>query len=511
MAGYAFLYQISLALQAEPRHEARVRLLLDKIIEYTGSQRGFIITREDGKLRESYQVRFETRQDSGDKRRFSRALVREAIETGKLIVSRDLANDARFDRFESVRAMGSNAVLVAPIEHEGEINGVIFLEKDAATGPFSAEVIETTERFMELAGVSIQRALEYDSLTRFKQGHERDLLARYDFEGIVARAPTMVSLLEMVAQTAASDAAALIYGETGTGKELIARAIYANSSRRGKPFVTLHCGALPETLFESELFGHKRGAFTGAQSDRVGRIAQADGGTLFIDEVAEIPLVSQAKLLRFFQSGELQRVGSDRVEQVDVRVVAATHRDLEEMVREGSFREDLYYRLNVIELEIPPLRARRSDIPLLLDHFLGKYWRGDSPWVFTDEVTELLESYDYPGNVRELAHIVERVCALVQGGRIETNLLPRSVRRGGGGSNDGPRFTEYTKEELQEAREDAVRRVTDEVERAFLEGLLERHGGNVSRAARASGFQRTYLHRLCSRHFGTREKRVGTG
>ncbi|MDJ0839824.1 MAG: sigma-54-dependent Fis family transcriptional regulator [Acidobacteriota bacterium] len=503
MLDYEFLYQISLALQIEPDHAARMRLLLDRLIAQTNAQRGFIISREDGELRESYQVRFEEARLSADKRRFSRALVREAVRSGQAFVSRDLADDERFGRFESVRAMGSNAVLVAPIQHAGEVQAVIFLEKEHAHGPFAPGTADLVEKFVKLAGSAVYRALEYDALMRFKQGHERDLLARYNFEGIIGRAPLMVSLLETTAQAAASEAAVLIYGETGTGKELIARAVYANSTRRDKAFVTLHCGALPETLFESELFGHKRGAFTGAHSDRRGRIAQADGGTLFIDEVAEIPMLSQAKLLRFFQFGEFQRVGADRVEKVDVRIVAATHRGLEEMVREGSFREDLYYRLNVIELEIPPLRARRGDIPLLLDHFFKIYWRGQEPWSLSAEVTELLETYDYPGNVRELAHIVERICALARETRIEASLLPGNVRNPKAKAGAAHGFRDYTKEELQRIREQAIKQATEEVERRFLEGLLAQNGGNMSQAARAAGFQRTYLHRLWSRHFGS--------
>jgi Nif-specific regulatory protein/two-component system response regulator HydG len=241
-----------------------------------------------------------------------------------------------------------------------------------------------------------------------------------------------------------------------------------------------------------------RGAFTGADKDRAGRIASAQGGTLFLDEIAEIPLDLQAKLLRFLQFGEIQRLGSDRTEIVKVRVVAATHRDLGALVREGRFRQDLFYRLNVVEIVLPPLRERRRDVALLLDHFLQKHWRraGEAPrW--TPTAARALAMYEYPGNVRELAHLVERACLLARSAELDVDLLPPEVAVLGSAEPEAPgSFERYTAEELEAARQNAVAEKEDE----FLRGLMKLHEGNVSRAARSSGLHRTYLHKLLARH-----------
>ena len=264
--------------------------------------------------------------------------------------------------------------------------------------------------------------------------------------------------------------------------------------------MTLHCTALPVSILESELFGHVKGAFTGAERDRAGRIASAAGGTLFLDEVAELSAELQAKLLRFLQFGEIQRVGSDRVEKLDVRIVAATHQDLRALVQAGRFRQDLYFRLDVIELEIPPLCERRSDIPLLLERFMTQSWRrgGEKPrW--TQPAQQVLEAYDYPGNVRELENLVARACVLATGTELGLELLPATMRQVA--PSVPSRFEQFTNEELKAAREAAQ----TEVERQFIAGLLERCGGNVSQAARESGIHRSYLQKLVTEHRITAE------
>jgi Nif-specific regulatory protein/two-component system response regulator HydG len=238
----------------------------------------------------------------------------------------------------------------------------------------------------------------------------------------------------------------------------------------------------------------------------VGRIAQADGGTLFIDEVAEIPPAAQAKLLRFFQFGEFQRIGSDRVERVNVRIIAATHQNLEQLVAEGRFRQDLYYRLNVVELEIPPLRERGSDVLLIADHFLQRFQRGKETEL-TKEARMALERYHYPGNVRELAHAIEHACVLARNPRIELNLLPKAIQAhfnqtgpSASWERDSDEFETFTNDELKAAREAVSKKAVEMVERAFVNGLLKRCEGNVSRAAREAGMHRTYLYKLLSKY-----------
>ncbi len=277
--------------------------------------------------------------------------------------------------------------------------------------------------------IVLERALETRRLrTETSQLRER-LSERFDFDNIVGASPEIQRVFNVVAQVAPARASVLITGESGTGKELVASALHERSKRRDGPFVKLHCAALAETLLESELFGHERGAFTGAVARREGRFEQADGGTLFLDEIGEISPSVQVKLLRFLQEQEFERVGGTKTLRVNVRIIAATNRDLAAAVREGTFREDLYYRLNVVSIEMPSLRDRPSDIPLLAAHFLERYATENEKELsgFSDSALEAMMAYDWPGNVRELENAVERAVVLSPGPRIERDALPAAV------------------------------------------------------------------------------------
>jgi Nif-specific regulatory protein/two-component system response regulator HydG len=492
------LLPIAKLLLSEDDDSRAPEILLRHVVEATEADRGFIVVREGATFEQKFDVAFDRSAVTSHERRFSRSLVRQAIDARRVIDSPNLAADPRFAEKESIAALGACAVIAAPLVHGGEVHGVLYLEHRRSARGFSEEARRFLAELVDLAGGFLRRALERDALRRRTQALERDLFARHDFSGIVTRHAGMVELLRTVAQVADSTATVLVRGETGTGKELIARALHVNSPRRKKPFVTLHTTALPATVLESELFGHQKGAFTGADRDRPGRIAGADGGTLFLDEIGEIPLEAQAKLLRFLQFGEIQRLGSDRTQTVDVRVVAATHQDLPALVQAGRFRQDLYFRLKVIELFVPPLRDRTGDVPLLVDHFLRTYWRreGDPPrW--TRAAEQALASYAYPGNVRELAHAVERACILARGPDLGVELLPPEIAAAVSGppAAAAGAFAEHTAAELEAAKEAAVARVEDE----FLAGLMDRCGGNVSQAARHSGIHRSQLQRIMAR------------
>ncbi|MBE1424763.1 two-component system response regulator HydG [Desulfomicrobium macestii] len=295
---------------------------------------------------------------------------------------------------------------------------------------------------------------------------------------MIGDSPPMRELTAMIRAVAPSEASVLILGESGTGKELVAKALHEGSPRKARPMVTVNCAALAENLLESELFGHEKGAYTGAQRQRDGRFVQADGGTLFLDEIGEMAPGLQAKLLRALQQGEVQRLGSDRSIRVDVRVLAATNRDLEAEVRDGGFREDLYYRLNVIALRVPALRERPEDIPLLARHFLHRFaernrksYRGFSP-----RVMDLMLHYDWPGNVRELENVVERAVILSPGEFVTENDLPATLR-GSAKSDTGPSGGQS----LEDAEREAIART------------LEQVGNNKSEAARVLGVTRVTL------------------
>jgi transcriptional regulator with GAF, ATPase, and Fis domain len=492
----ATLVELARLLLSADDEDKTAEVLLGRVLELTGAERGFIVVRQDESYVQKLNIGFDRSRLSRAQRAFSRSIVRGAIESRQLVYSPDVLSDPRFAELESVQDLGCASVLAAPLHHADEVYGVIYLERRGRPADFDPDAHRFLSAFSELAGLFLLRALERQALRERNLSLEHDLLAQHDFAGILTRDSKMLGLLRTVAQVAGSGATVLILGETGTGKELVARALHLNGPRRRKPFVPVHCTALPGTLLESELFGHTRGAFTGAERERSGRIASAEGGTLFLDEIAEIPLELQSKLLRFLQFGELQRLGSDRVEKVDVRVVAATHQDLQALIRTGRFRQDLYFRLNLLELSLPPLREREGDVPLLAEHFLRKYWTRSGPeprW--TRPAWRLLEGHAYPGNVRELEHIVERACLLATGPELDAELLP-SALRAAAATPAASRFGTFNREELAEARETALA----EVERSYVLGLLERCEGNVSRAARESGFPRSHIQRMLARH-----------
>jgi len=294
----------------------------------------------------------------------------------------------------------------------------------------------------------------------------------------------------------------LVLGESGTGKELIARAVHANSPRAAGPFVPVDCASLPENLLESELFGHEKGAFTGAVRAKPGLMEAASGGTLFLDEIGELPLGLQVKLLRSLQERQIRRVGGTALIDVDVRVVSATNRDLREAARKGEFREELYYRINVIEIQLPPLRERAGDVRLLAHAFLKRYGQGR---VVAYDATAMaaLETYAWPGNVRELQNVVERACALADGDTITAPDLPDHVRAGGRAVPAtsvelpaGVQVADTTDLGLKEAKE----RWMSVLEASYLRDLLGRHDGNISAAAKAAGIDRKTFHRLINKH-----------
>ena len=329
--------------------------------------------------------------------------------------------------------------------------------------------------------LALERALDHTRLARESQEPGR---AQSEASSLLlGRSEAMRELVEMVETVAPTEATVLVSGESGTGKELVARAIQAASTRRDKPFVTINCAALAENLLESELFGHEKGAFTGADRRREGRFVQAHGGTLFLDEIGEMPLSLQAKLLRVLQQGEVQRVGCDETIKVDVRVIAATNRVLADEVAAGRFREDLFYRLNVIGLEVPPLRARREDIPLLASTFLERHAAANRKTIkgFTPQAMDAMLRYGWPGNVRELENAVERAVILSGGEYVAERALPLAVQNAPVPDADG--------EEL------ALGSMSlEDVERKAIEATLRETEDNKSEAARRLGITRATLH-----------------
>ena len=345
---------------------------------------------------------------------------------------------------------------------------------------------------IEAAALTVLKAGQHHRLVQRNRELENLVEVRDSFEGLVGSSVGMKRIFEMVEAVAYSSSTILIQGESGTGKELVARAIHHRSQRRERPFVAVNCSALTETLLESELFGHERGAFTGATATKRGLFEVADGGSIFLDEVGEVPLPTQVKLLRVLQEGEIKRVGASENRRVDVRVIAATNADLAEARKRGQFREDLFYRLNVITLQLPPLRERQEDIPLLATHFLRKYntRTGKSLQGFRPEVMEILESHAWPGNVRELENVVERAVVLGRGSEIEIGDLPENMRE----SSAPRRAAGRSLAGLSYRKAKAI--ALAEFDRRYLRELLAGTAGNLSRAAKQAGMDRSNFRRI---------------
>lgn len=331
---------------------------------------------------------------------------------------------------------------------------------------------------------TVKNAMMQRELHRENRALRRELNKQYTFSEIVGNSDSLQKIFMLVQKVAGTNANVLIQGESGTGKELISRAIHFNSERSSRPFLAVNCGALPESLLESELFGHTKGAFTGAVGDKMGLFRSASGGTLFLDEVGEMPASLQVKLLRALQEHEVTPVGSSRSVRFDARILAATNRDLESEVKASRFREDLFYRLNVIEIAVPPLRERREDIPLLVKHFIAKSARGQDavPKEISPEAVSALSSFDWPGNIRELENAIERAFVL-SGERIEADNLPERVRAAAG--PDGT---------------DGSRRTLDAMEKKHIFEVLESVGDDKAQAARILDIDLSTLYRKLKRY-----------
>lgn len=368
----------------------------------------------------------------------------------------------------TVRAKGLGFPIIMLTAHGNVQTAVEAMKAGASeylTKPFDLEELK----------IAIAKALEYRNLANEVQRLRAEIDREYDVEGIVASDAGMLAVLDTIRKVAPTNATVLIYGESGTGKELIARAIHNLSGRAARPFVSVSAGALPETLLESELFGYEKGAFTGAVTAKPGRFELANGGTLFLDEIGDISPATQVKLLRVLQERRFERLGGTRSIEVDVRVVAATNQDLQQLIADGDFREDLYYRLNVVPVTLPPLRLRAGDIPLLVAHFLEKSNAGTKS--ISPDAMKALVSYQWPGNIRELENTIERIVILSHGDEIGLADLPAEVRAGGSGVVSAS--TDYR------LPEDGVS--LEEVELDLVRQALDRTGGSAPKAAKLLG------------------------
>jgi DNA-binding NtrC family response regulator len=365
---------------------------------------------------------------------------------------------------------------------------------DRAVSAMKAGAFDFIEKPFDTQHVNlvIEKALRQRNLFKERNNLIEQLQDKYGFDNIVGKSPAMKEVFDLIKDVSKSDANILITGESGTGKELIARSIHAHSQRKAKPFVPVNCGAFPENLFEAELFGYEKGAFTGASQRKIGLLEYSDEGTFFLDEVCELQTTLQAKLLRTLQDRQLRRVGGNELIQIDIRLISATNRDLKKALSSGDLREDFYYRLNVINIHLPPLRERKSDIRLLAEHFLeiSRSPSANKLKGFTEEVLNIFESYDWPGNVRELENVVERAITLAKSDQITQSELPSEIT-----------LKEIKKVPFERLKlSDAKQKVINDLEKDYLLYLLKKFNGNVTKMAVDAGMTRRNVHRLLNQH-----------
>jgi len=514
-----------------------LRNIVDSAVSLVGGERGFLLLRdmslprEEGeapsveKMTVSVARSFDHSDVVVPRSRLSMGIAGKVVESGRPILSLDAAQDERFDEMASVEDLRLRSVMCLPIEFDGRVEGVIYVDNRLQFGAFNEEDLELVELFAGQASIAIRNArfvadlrernhrLEASrrqierlneqlgrkvrdrdnelAVVRAELGRER---GRYDYTSIVGASDAMRKVFQQLDRIIESDLPVLIHGESGTGKELIARAVHFNGERKEKPFVTENCAALPDTLLESELFGHVRGAFTGAYKAKKGLLEQADGGTLFLDEIGDMSPEMQKKLLRVLQEGEFRVLGSDRRVEVDVRIVAASHRDLEELVRNGEFREDLYYRIAVLTVNLPSLRERRDDIPLLAEALMARAAReaGREAPGLPHEVMAALTSHDWPGNVRELENEMRRLVVLARDS-VELEHLSQAVREGRSATGEPTGLPSVV-----EAGD--IKTAVAELERRSIEAALAQEGGNKSRAAETLGISRFALQRKLEKY-----------
>src|SRR5271169_5276935 len=431
----SLLYRVSRALLKEGEYGELLSGLLDTLIEGLGADRGFVVVREAGEFRATAARNFRSEALSQAEEAVSGTIARKVMESGRAVLIGDASTTEPYSRQPSILQLSLRSVLCAPLVASDEAFALIYLENRKITNCSTEDQRDLLDAVCALAAPRLRAAVAMWQAQRRAEALE---LGHHESDGILTADPGMARVLQTVHQIATTDLPVLIEGETGTGKELIARAVYRHSARVKGPFVAFNCAAIPAPLIGSELFGCVQGAFTGANRDRVGFIGAAHRGTLFLDEIGDLPLDLQPHLLRVLQSGEFTRLGNSRTEQVDVRFIAATNRDLESEVKAGKFRADLFYRLSAITLRLPPLRDRPHDIKLLAEHFIrgaaARYGRV-APRL-AEDCLAALTTYSFPGNVRELEGEMSRLAALASPDvPCGTDLLNDRIRNRGDGQS----------------------------------------------------------------------------
>jgi Nif-specific regulatory protein len=445
----ALLYRLALDMGSAATYEDLVRVVLDGLLEAIPAEVGAVLSSLDGEL----QVTAFRHREGGTRsyHRVSEYVTNEVLASREAVLAEDVARDRYLRNRESLASIGASSLICAPVLFSEKVLGLIHLYCTNPMRALTAEDLEFTVAVAKQLGAAAHQLLRQEKLTQ----ENRSLRAQLHIESeLVGESGAVKEIERQVGLVADTNATVLVRGESGSGKELVARAIHYSSPRREGPFICLNCAAITETLLESELFGHEKGAFTGATEKKIGKFEAADKGTIFLDEIGEMPFSTQAKLLRVLEGHPFERVGGSTAIRVDVRVVAATNQPLEKALQDGTFRRDLFYRLQVVEVRVPPLRERASDVPLLAEHFLRRFVRETGRKIrgFTPAALKKMEQYHWPGNVRELRNVVERAVALGKGPMIDAPDIWLSSLEAGGPAPlaaAGPTYSPLSLDELE--------------------------------------------------------------
>ena len=466
------LVDISKAINSVLDIDQLLETIMDSAIASVGIERGILFLRlPDGTLqpRVARNVEKETLADAEE---ISQCIISEVVGSGKYFLSSNMQNDPDLTSRPSVKAFKIQSVVCVPLVNKNSIIGTLYLDSRKATIVFTPNDIQFLQTFANLAAIAIHNARLFEATKSEASYWKKEASQRNSFDSIIHASDAVTECINRARSVAHTNLSVLIVGESGTGKELFSRALHYTSPRREKKFMPINCSALPEHILEAELFGAKKGAYTGSVGDTKGLFEEADGGTIFLDEIADMQPILQGKLLRVLQEGEIRRVGDAHYRFVDVRVVSATNKDIREEIRTGRFRQDLYYRLCGLEVSIPPLRERTDDVLPLADHFIREFCRENRlrPKTIDPDALRVLQQYPFPGNVRELQNIVRQTLLLSAGGDVISRFeLPAGI----GGPDDPEGFRGAT--------------------RAHIIKVLEKVGWNQTKAAELLGLHRTTL------------------
>ncbi|MGB2989323.1 MAG: sigma 54-interacting transcriptional regulator [Candidatus Zixiibacteriota bacterium] len=490
------LYELSDIIYSERDVNALLEEVVDSVIEITSCERCFLRIYEDGNnIKISVAKNSEKKEIGEETNSINEKVIDAAAESGNAIcITQLLVSDPEEEKESG--SFETASILCVPLKSRDKVLGVMYLDDTKKDSYFTPDDASLLTSLGERVGVALENNLLFTELKESQEKLLQDLRGRFNFDEILGNSPQMVEVLKTVADVADTDATVLIEGESGTGKELLARALHFNSNRSKKPFVPINCAAIPETLLESELFGYEKGAFTGAEQRKPGKFERANGGTIFLDEIGEMSPMLQVKILRFLQSRQFEPLGSNRVKKSDVRIIAATNKDLLSLVKENGFREDLFYRINVINIKLPPLRERKLDIEPLAESFALKFGKKNGKKIkgLDPEALNVLTRYGFPGNIRELENIIERAAILAQGEWITKEELPKTLFEG----NDFDYKIKIPQNygELKALKKKAV----EEIEKSFLSHILTKNNDVVSKAAEEARMHRVELHRLINKY-----------